>query len=623
MRNLIAFAVFTAAAVPFVLPACGSADGGGDEILGGTPDGGDEGGETAAKWSSIRVEPADATIDVQLDGTPATQSYKIFGTSGGSETEITSSCGLTTSDPTFGTFAGGTLSLARRGGDVDILATCDGTMGSAKLHARLVGKVVATPGADTPFATATSATDAAKTPTIEYPIDGAVAPVNVPPIEVQWTAGGNDTFHVAMQSATVSIDWYGKGTEATLSEADFHDVARSAAGAPLTITVTGLNSADAKSFYASTKTTLNISHDQIDKTAIYYWASSTGDLMTQKFGNTGAPTSVHGDCTSCHSVSRAGTRVGYSRCVGGDCGELYQGFMKYDPGTKAWVDTMDANGKKVRGSYSTFAPVGYPFADDNKSVALVTLNTGKLQLWDPDLGAPIASNAEDAASEMGAKSALMADWSPDGKSIVFAQTPHPGQWIDLSDSSIATMGYSYDGTNHKFAAPKVIVASPLTLASGTFNNMFFPSYSADGKLIVFNAAKEAWRNSTVAASPGQRLALTDPTGSFKVELGKMNGPGDTNVTWPHWAPGVATDYYWVVFSTERNYGHKMNASLSPAACKQNGVQSCKQIWIGAIDRKLVGTGVDPSAAPIWMPGQTLAANNISPYWTLPADSIAK
>jgi hypothetical protein len=95
------------------------------------------------------------------------------------------------------------------------------------------------------------------------------------------------------------------------------------------------------------------------------------------------------------------------------------------------------------------------------------------------------------------------------------------------------------------------------------------------------------------------------------------------VTWPHWAPGVATDYYWVVFSTERPYGHKMNASLSPDACKQNGVQSCKQIWIGAIDRKLVGTGVDPSAAPIWMPGQTLAANNISPYWTLPADSIAK
>ncbi|MGZ6094457.1 MAG: TolB family protein, partial [Polyangiales bacterium] len=535
----------------------------------------------------------------------------------------TSSCGLTASDPTFGAFAAGTLTLTRRGGDVDVIASCDGAMATAKLHARLVGKVVASPGDDTPFATATPATDAARTPTIEYPIDGAVAPVNVPPVEVQWTVAGNDLFRVSMQSDTVSIDWYGKGAEATLSEADFHDVARSAAGAPLTITVFGLSSTDAKSVYASKPTVLKISHDQIDKTAIYYWASSTGNLMTQVFGNTGAPTSVRGDCTSCHSVSRAGTRVGYSRCVGGDCGELFQGFMKYDPGTKAWVDTMNANDKKVRGSYSTFAPVGYPFTDDKKSVALVSLNSGKLQLWDPDLGAPISSNAEDASSEMGAKSALMADWSPDGKSVVFAQTPHPGQWIDLSDSSIAMMSYAYDGTNHSFGTPKAIVASPLTLASGTYNNMFFPSFSADGKLIVFNAAKAAWRNSMVASAPGQRLALTDPTGSFKVELGNMNGPGDTNVTWPHWAPGVATDYYWVVFSTERPYGHKMNASLSPDACKQNGVQSCKQIWIGAIDRKLVGTGVDPSAAPVWMPGQALAANNISPYWTLPADSVAK
>jgi len=30
---------------------------------------------------------------------------------------------------------------------------------------------------------------------------------------------------------------------------------------------------------------------------------------------------------------------------------------------------------------------------------------------------------------------------------------------------------------------------------------------------------------------------------------------------------------------------------------------------------------DPSAPPVWMPGQDLGADNISPYWTLPTSAI--
>ena len=57
----------------------------------------------------------------------------------------------------------------------------------------------------------------------------------------------------------------------------------------------------------------------LDDTAIYYWASDLGDLMTLTFGDLAPPTAVQGNCTACHSVSRAGSRIGYSRCVAGNC----------------------------------------------------------------------------------------------------------------------------------------------------------------------------------------------------------------------------------------------------------------------------------------------------------------
>jgi hypothetical protein len=141
---------------------------------------------------------------------------------------------------------------------------------------------------------------------------------------------------------------------------------------------------------------------------------------------------------------------------------------------------------------------------------------------------------------------------------------------------------------------------------------------------VFNAARAAWRNFANAAAPGQRLMLTNAQGAWTVELAAMNGEGDLDITWPHWAPGQTTDYLWIVFSSERSYGHKVTAQNSNPACVANGVLQCKQLWIGAIDKQKLmagGTPDDPSAAPMWLPGQDMGADNISPYWTVPTSEI--
>ena len=246
------------------------------------------------------------------------------------------------------------------------------------------------------------------------------------------------------------------------------------------------------------------------------------------------------------------------------------------------------------------------------------MRDGTLALYDPDTGAPIPSNIA-IANTAPSTSALMADWSADGSKVVYASTPHAGHSIDLVDGRIAMMDYSFAGGVHNFGTPSMLVRDPITLPSGVYNNFFFPSFSNDGSLVVFNAARSAWRNSTDARAPGQRLMLAETAGSFIVDLTAMNGPGDTDITWAHWAPADSNDYYWIVFSSERDYGHRVTQANTNPGCIANGVKQCKQIWVGAVAKnKLTGaTTMDPSAPPMWLPGQDIRANNISPFWTKP------
>jgi hypothetical protein len=105
-----------------------------------------------------------------------------------------------------------------------------------------------------------------------------------------------------------------------------------------------------------------------------------------------------------------------------------------------------------------------------------------------------------------------------------------------------------------------------------------------------------------------------------IDLTNLNGPGDENITWPHWAPGTSGSFRWVVFSSERAYGHKLTPANTDPSCVSQGVKQCKQIWVSAIDNSKLsvsGTPPDPSAPPLWLPGQNITADNISPFWTVP------
>lgn len=573
-------------------------------------------------YERIEVEPALATLTVPLGGT-ATQAYTVYGVLDGDRTEITADCALAI-DASFGSFTDATVTVVPHGGKTAVLATCGMRTAEGLLVVNLNGRVII--GPNTPadaadvFDAATATTDPARTPAIEYPLDKAVAPRNIPSVEVQYTAAGNDLFHVALTSSYAAIDVYTTELEALMTAPDWEALIGSTAGENLSITVAGLLQAAPTTKYASATTLLTVTHDTIDQTAIYYWASSQGNIMSQVFGDPSPPALVKDDCTSCHSVSRNGTRIGYSRCIAGDCNQLFAGFMKYDATTQSWTESVNANAMTIPGSYTTFAPIGNPFPTDEQAVAMVGLSSGTLALYDPDTGAPIPSNLAVAnTGPTATRSAMMPDWSADGTKVVFASTPHANQWIDLSDGSIATMSYAYTGGQHTFGDPQFIVPNPIVLPNGTYTNFFFPSFSPDGELIVFNAARSSWRNFTNARTAGQRLMLADVAGTWAIDLTALNGGFvDADITWAHWAPSLGQDYLWIVFSSERDYGHRTTAATSPPSCVQNGVTQCKQIWLAAIARNKLTGLVDPSAPPMWLPGQNPLANNISPYWSRPA-----
>ena len=611
MRDVIAGRLLGLLAIGVLAAACGgSSDDGGD----GDGDG-DGGG-----FESIVVEPPQVTVTVAPGGS-TTQAYVVYGVAGGVRTDITAQCALTL-DPAFGTISGATAIIGPRGGATQVAATCATLRGTSDLIVNLASTVVM-PGtpSDAPalFGAATAGTDPTRTPTIEYPLNRAVSPVNIPPIEAQWTAAGNDLFHVRLTSAYVAIDVYTVDREAMLEAEAWEDVATSAAGGDLKVEVEGLLRSAPATRFAAAPVSIVMSHDAIDKTAIYYWASSAGSIMNQTFGSTTAPTTVRDQCTSCHSLSRAGTRLGYSRCVNNDCGQQFVGFLRYDAPTSTWVEAFDANDRVLRGSYTTFSPVGNPFPTDERSLAIVTRGDGTLGLYDPDTGAEVASNLSEVSTHgAGApRSAMMADWSADGTKVAFASPPRANRSVDLDNGVIATMTYQYTGGQHVFGEPVPIVADPISLPGGTYKNFFFPSFSNDGALILFNAARAEWRNFSNAASPGQRLMLAASDGTWVKDLTALNGGTvDSDITWPHWAPGEHRDYYWFVFSSQRDYGHRVTLGNTNQACIGNGVRQCKQIWIGAVSKAALMSGqADPSAPPMWLPGQDPRTNNISPFWT--------
>jgi hypothetical protein len=393
---------------------------------------------------------------------------------------------------------------------------------------------------------------------------------------------------------------------------------------------------------SSAPRTMTIASDAIDNSALYVWQSSTGSFRvidvvagTEIPLPNDSPALAAGQpCSGCHRISRDGKRFAYTYMGAG--GNFQFGAMAYSSMLGLFASTITPT-PALRGTYASFNPneatqVPAMLLTVPDQVPQNTAGTVKVELLDPTTGMPVASNLASALGLIDPAVGLatsMPDWSPDGSFAVMATYDNTKNFVrDLGDdivaASIVEVPVAYDAaTGFTFGTPKTLVQAPASAAAmpDTGQNNFLPTISPDGSAVAFTRAAGWWSiktQQTLLNLSGQ-IAIVRRSDRQVFELvNGSNGPGTTlSSTWPQWAPTLGKRWAWLAYASERPYGHMMSAA-HPVSCGSlvQGQNLCKHLWVTAIDRAKLASGTaDPSAAPFWIPAQTLGAQYVSPQWT--------
>lgn len=641
-------ALFVVAALvaPAALASCGS------DSTSSTfqPDGGaDATDEAAPPAFALRVDPptASATIAIGTPGAPIP--FRAFARplAGGPETEVTAQATWAIDATALGSVGAGILTPAGVGGKGSVTAVYQGASARSSVTLKLTGDLF---GAGTDmmskatFGAATPDPNAANKPAVEYPLEGAVLPANLPPIDVQWSQDGDSNlWRVHFSSPDVlDVTFYATSRAVSVDAASWSLVAASAPDAPIAIVVDGVG--PAKLVRTSDVRSIVVTADTIDQSAIYVWKNSQGrfriiDVIQQKEFDFPSDVAVLGPnppaCSGCHVVSRDGTRFAYVYNGGG----FQFGTLKYDSAQKLFTSKLAADPANLRGTHATFNPNE---ASSRPAIMVSTpdaatigvehaVGTVQLELLDPDTGAVVPSNLASVLGGLAAPAgpaSLMPDWAPSGDFVVFAAYDSSSYHVrlvgdEIARSSIMEMSARYDAqSGFVFGAPTPLVKVPANETPDTGEANFLPMVSPDGLAVAFTRANGWWSVPSSSGPMNQtgRIAIVRRSDKQVIELkgGEAGPQKNWHSTWPQWAPTMGKRYAWLAFSTQRPYGHLLTPS-SPenAQCSLIlGQIQCKHLWIMAVDRAKLASGTaDPSAAPFWVPGQTLAAQYVSPQWT--------
>jgi len=523
---------------------------------------------------------------------------------------------------------------------------------------------------------------AASVPAIQvvYPIDTVLLPPNMNVISVQWTPFGapfsrfevdfengvTDT-RIVTKCATQTTDtgqppMPSGGCELVVDPKTWAFlVDANRGGPPVTITVRGTTDGTCASTSANS---VRVSFAQEDVLGvIYYWKSTVtsngtgGQIWMKSFGDSNPEQQVTGlsgsalaaSCNGCHALSRDGLRmVVYSDDDDSDDEYSDVTGSLIDMTTKNPIGTAYAGrGTGQPPGFSTFSPDHTQYLTSD---GLGTAPTNVFTLWSGNAGTQtstitIGTNAADRPT--------MPDWSPDGKSVIYALPSKVASWDSggrkdddhMFGGSLWTV--PYDG-NGQFGTPSAF------LTSGGENN-YYPSYSPDGQYVIFDRAAQDTSVSSVDgcvtsphaacpndsfSNPNARLMLTLSTsGNAPIDLQNANGspassPVPLSNSWPRWAPFVQTyqgsRLLWFAFSSTRDYGvrvrnHKSgmyqcyppdSAELPGGAHHSTFDPLCQQpqLWMAPIVQNENQKG-DPSRVAFWLPFQDITTHNHTPQWT--------
>ena len=280
------------------------------------------------------------------------------------------------------------------------------------------------------------------------------------------------------------------------------------------------------------------------------------------------------ECVGCHSFTRDGSLVSYST-----------------------FDAKFGSSSVNNGMLSPVLPLAFPQSaewsvmhPDGQYIVAID-SSHQMNLHGTNTGALISNIP---TSQIGPL-VTQAFWSPVGDKLAFVVSSTAGAEgvLSVEEGSIWTMDFSTATGTPTFSNPQLVVGPQ---AAG--GNVFYPSFSPDGEWIAFCGAPsdESYNN------PNSALWLIKADGSVgPIPLENANmGPQLYN-SWPRWAPTITQGQYWVVFSSQREYGPFIDGGP-------------QQLWVTRIDTNLLPN--DPSHPALWLPGQFEFSGNLTAEWSI-------
>jgi hypothetical protein len=321
-------------------------------------------------------------------------------------------------------------------------------------------------------------------------------------------------------------------------------------------------------------------------------------------------------CVVCHAVSADGSTIvaGHQHSFD-QSGDLTKG--------NATLTTINLSGN---GGDHVFTN-GAMYPDGSRlltcgncvDVSSTNANAEPSELIDPKTGAKIPAPGFDGVVNL----AGFPTFSSDGTKVAFnAYGPppgggnpdyNPGHALGIMDFAAATNTFSNLAT----------VATDATLFPT------WPAFSPDGEWIIYQLGNSTYtRNSGTTANLG---VVHVPTGTTAM-LDQLNGlsagksylpfQDDSDKDYePTMLPVAVGGYFWVVFTSRREYGNTINDSDPWEGLFEGGVPAKrKKLWVAAIDidnpEHPSSSAHDISHPAFYLPGQELAGGNSRGFWAL-------
>lgn len=446
--------------------------------------------------------------------------------------------------------------------------------------------------------------DPAHKPSIVYPFEGSMHPINLADITFQWRRAqdvAQTVFRIRLQRINSDVFEFfvpckhvTGGPTALPNECVYAlppgawiDLATTSPGETLTVDVSAANPASPGTYAQSAPMTISFTPTDV-RGGFYYWSNDLQGTERVLFGartttNFIVPSSKSNPdtCGGCHALSRGGATVGFTQ------GSANEGVLRvastsnvdqplFTPATTHDSGTMALNrdGTRVMVSYA-----------------------GRLFVRDTSTGATLGEVG--LAAIPSPLHGFHPDWAPDDKSVALTLSAQGASDWSVGTGAIGVLPVDLSATGSAmFGQVETIVDT----TAAAFN--FYPSFSPDGHWLVFASAPPGMGQTSYKQTNARlRLANRDTHAVYELDNATVE-PG-RSATWPKFAPfSQAGGLMFVTFNSKIDYGF-----YSP----DGGMLA--QMWLTAIDVRRLQGGQDASTPPVWLPFQDVTSFNYLSAWS--------